>query len=260
MLINPTTMIKTIIVDDEFVSRNVLKKLLDINCPDIEVICECTNAEEAKTEIGRLQPQLVFLDISMPGKSGLDMLKEIDDINFSIIFVTAFHEYTIQAIRFSAIDYLLKPVEKNELIEAVGRVKIKIANSENHSPVEAFLHNIQAAQSQQEMQLCVPGIKGFQIIKIKDIIYCEAENTYTTIFLNNSQKLLASRPLIDYESLLQDASFVRIHKSYLINMQHLKEYLKGEGGSAVMSNGKELEVSRRKKEYFVNYMKQFFKF
>lgn len=253
-------MIKTIIVDDEFVSRNVLKKLLDIHCSEIEVISECTNAEEAKAEIVRLQPQLVFLDICMPGKSGLDMLKEIADITFSIIFVTAFHEYTIQAIRFSAIDYLLKPVDRNELMEAVERVKMKIANSEDHSPVETFLHNIQSAQSQQEMQLCIPGIKGFQIIKIKDIIYCEAENTYTTIFLENNKKLLASRPLIDYETLLKDSCFVRIHKSYLINMQHLKEYLKGEGGSAVMSNGKELEVSRRKKEYFVNYMKQFFKF
>lgn len=260
MPINLTAMIKTIIVDDEFVSRNVLKKLLDINCPDIEVICECTNAEEAKVEIERLQPQLVFLDISMPGKSGLDMLKEIADINFNIIFVTAFHEYTIQAIRFSAIDYLLKPVDKNELIQAVERVKAKISSIENPEPVQTFLHNIQTAQSQQEMQLCVPGIKGFQIIKIKDIIYCEAENTYTTIFLQGNQKLLASRPLIDYETLLQDTSFIRIHKSYLINMQHLKEYLKGEGGSAVMSNGKVLEVSRRKKEYFVNYMKQFFKF
>ena len=196
----------------------------------------------------------------MPGKSGLDMLKEIAEINFNIIFVTAFHEYTIQAIRFSAIDYLLKPVDKNELIQAVERAKAKISSIENPAPVQTFLHNIQTAQSQQEMQLCVPGIKGFQIIKIKDIIYCEAENTYTTIFLQNNQKLLASRPLIDYETLLQDTSFVRIHKSYLINMQHLKEYLKGEGGSAVMSNGKELEVSRRKKEYFVNYMKQFFKF
>jgi two-component system, LytTR family, response regulator len=260
MRINLTAMIKTIIVDDEFVSRNVLKKLLDINCPDIEVICECTNAEDAKREIKQLQPQLVFLDISMPGKSGLDMLKEIPDINFEIIFVTAFHEYTIQAIRFSAIDYLLKPVDKNELVEALERVKKKIADAESHAPVQTFLHNMQTNQSQQEMQLCVPGIKGFQIIKIRDIIYCEAENTYTKIFLQDNQKLLASRPLIDYEMLLQDASFVRIHKSYLINMQHLKEYLKGEGGSVLMTNGKELEISRRKKEYFVNYMKQFFKY
>ncbi len=253
-------MIKALIIDDEYVSRNVLKKLLDINCPEVEVVAESTNATDGKNEIERLQPQLVFLDISMPGKSGLDMLKEITDIKFNIIFVTAFHEYTIQAIRFSAIDYLLKPVDKNELIQAIERVKAKISSIEDPPPVQAFLHNLQTNQTQQEMQLCVPGIKGFQIIKIKDIIYCEAENTYTTIFLQGNQKLLASRPLIDYELLLQDSSFVRIHKSYLVNIKHLKEYQKGEGGVAVMSDGKHLEVSRRKKEHFVNYMKTHFKY
>ncbi len=253
-------MIKTLIIDDEFVSRNVLRKLLTLHTPDIEVIKECANANEGKLAIEELQPQLVFLDISMPGKSGLDMLKEIEDINFEIIFVTAFHEYTIQAIRFSAIDYLLKPVDKNELIQAVDRVKEKISHAESKEPVKTFLYNIQQAQTSQEMQLCVPGIKGFQIIKLRDIVYCEADNTYTVIHLGENKKLIASRPLMDYESLLQDASFVRIHKSYLINIQHLKEYQKGEGGTAIMSNGKQLDVSRRKKEHFISYMKQFFKY
>jgi two-component system LytT family response regulator len=253
-------MIKTLIIDDEYISRNVLKKLLEINCPEIEVLAECTNAAEGQSAIEELQPQLVFLDISMPGKSGLDMLKEIPDIRFEVIFVTAFHEYTIQAIRFSAIDYLLKPVDAKELKEAVERVKTKINAKESKEPVRTFLHNIQSGASQEDMQLCVPGLKGFQVIKIKDIIYCQAENTYTSIFLQNNQKLLASRPLLDYETLLQENSFVRIHKSYLINLQHLREYQKGEGGTAVMSNGKHLEVSRRKKEYFVNYMKERFKY
>jgi len=253
-------MIKTIIIDDEFISRNVLAKLLDLQCPDVEVIKECTNADEGKLAIERLQPQLVFLDISMPGKSGLDMLKEIDDINFEIIFVTAFHEYTIQAIRFSAIDYLLKPVDKSELVQAVDRVKEKVLSKENKEPVKTFLHNMQQTQLNQEMQLCVPGVKGFQIIKLRDILYCEADNTYTVLHLAENKKLIASRPLMDYESLLQDASFVRIHKSYLINIQHLKEYQKGEGGTAIMSNGKHLDVSRRKKEHFIGYMKQFFKY
>ena len=253
-------MIKTLIIDDEYISRNVLKKLLDIHCPDAEIVAECTNAEEGKREIERLQPRLIFLDISMPGKSGLDMLKEIVDINFEIIFVTAFHEYTIQAIRFSAIDYLLKPVDAKELKDAVERVKIKLAQNEHSPQVETFLHNLQSAKSQQEMQLCIPGIKGFQVVQVNDIIYCEAENTYTCIYLQNNRKIMASRPLLDYETLLQDASFVRIHKSYLINMKHLKEYQKGEGGIAIMSNNKELDVSRRKKEHFVGYMKQFFKY
>lgn len=253
-------MIKTLIIDDEFVSRNVLKKMLDIHCPDVEVIKECTNADEGKLTIEQLRPQLVFLDISMPGKSGLDMLKEIGDINFEIIFVTAFHEYTIQAIRFSAIDYLLKPVDAKELKEAVERVKTKMKETSPKEPLQSFIHNIQSAQSQQDMQLCVPGIKGFQVIKISDIIYCEAENTYTVIYLQNNQKLTASRHLLDYETLLQDTSFVRIHKSYLINMKHLKEYQKGEGGVAIMSNNKTLDVSRRKKESFIAYLKQYFKY
>jgi two-component system, LytTR family, response regulator len=253
-------MIKTLIVDDEYVSRNVLKKLLAINCPEVEIVAECTNAAEGKAEIERQKPELVFLDISMPGKSGLDMLKEITAIDFGIIFVTAFHEYTIQAIRYSAIDYLLKPVDAKELTDAVDRVKIKIAASQPAPQLQTFLHNVNTMHAQREMQLCVPGIKGFQVIKVKDIIYCEAENTYTGIYLQNNQKLLASRPLIDYETLLQDSLFVRIHKSYLINMQHLKEYQKGEGGSVIMSNGKELEVSRRKKESFVHFLKQNFKY
>ena len=253
-------MIKTIIIDDEYISRSVLRKLLDMHCPDIEVIKECTNADEGKAAIEELQPQLVFLDISMPGKSGLDMLKEINEPEFDIIFVTAFHEYTIQAIRFSAIDYLLKPVDKNELTEAIGRVKEKIATKEFKEPVKTFLQNMQQSQLNQEMQLCVPGIKGFQIIKLRDIIYCEADNTYTILHLSNNKHLIASRPLMDYELLLQDASFVRIHKSFLINIQHLKEYQKGEGGIAIMSNGKNLDVSRRKKDQFIGYMKQFFKY
>jgi two-component system, LytTR family, response regulator len=234
--------------------------MLDMHCPDIEVIKQCTNADDGKLAIKELQPQLIFLDISMPGKSGLDMLKEIEEINFDIIFVTAFHEYTIQAIRFSAIDYLLKPVDKNELLQAVSRVKEKVLLAENKSPVKTFLHNMQQNQLTQEMQLCVPGIKGFQIIKIRDIIYCEADNTYTILHLADNKRLVASRPLMDYEILLQDTSFTRIHKSFLINIQHLKEYQKGEGGIAIMSNGKNLDVSRRKKEHFINYMKQFFKY
>jgi two-component system, LytTR family, response regulator len=246
-------MIKTIIIDDEYVSRNVLKKLLTIHCPDVKVIGEFTNAKDGKTAIDDLQPQLVFLDISMPGKSGIDMLKEFTDIDFKIIFVTAFHEYTIQAIRFSAIDYLLKPVDVKELKEAIERVKEK-ADEKQQQPLQSFISNIQASP-QQEMQLCIPDLKGFRVIKLNEIIYCEASNNYTTIYLTKNEKLLASRPLLDYEAMLKSFSFMRIHKSHLINMQHLKEYIKGEGGFVVMANGKQLEVSRRKKEAFISYMK-----
>jgi two-component system, LytTR family, response regulator len=253
-------MIKAMIVDDERMSRNTLRKLLEIYCPDVEVIIETDSAAEAQLQIELLQPQLVFLDIAMPGKSGIEMLKEMKEIKFEVIFVTAHDRFVLQAIRLSAVDYLSKPVDENELITAVTNAKKRIEEKTKNSLVPGFLYNMQQNSPHQEMQMCIPGMKGFQIIKIKDILYCEAQNTYTCVFLQNGQKLLASRPLIDYETMLAELSFLRIHKSYLINMQHLKEYIKGEGGFAVMSNGKELEVSRRKKEYFIAYMKEYLKY
>jgi two-component system LytT family response regulator len=253
-------MIRSIIVDDEKLSRNTLKKLLELHCPEVEVVAECENAASASLQVSLLKPELVFLDVAMPGKNGIDFLKELDEINFEVIFVTAHDKYILQAIRFAAVDYLSKPVEEQQLIIAVANAGKRILSKSRHQNVPAFLHNMQQNPQRQEMQLCVPGMKGFQVIKISDIVYCEADNTYTNIYLQNNQKLMATRPLIDYETLLQDSSFVRIHKSWLINMKHLKEYQKGEGGVAIMSNGKQLDVSRRKKEYFVTYMKEHFKY
>lgn len=253
-------MIKSIIVDDEKLSRNTLKKLLELHCPEVEVIAECEDASSVAVQIDLLKPDLVFLDVAMPGKNGIELLKEYDEINFEVIFVTAHDKYVLQAIRFAAVDYLSKPVEEQQLVTAVANARKRISSKSANQNMEIFLHNMQQKANQQEMQLCVPSIKGFQVIRINDIIYCEADNTYTNIYLSNSQKLMASRPLIDYETILQDSSFIRIHKSYLINMKHLKEYQKGEGGIAIMSNGKQLDVSRRKKEFFIAYMKQYFKY
>ena len=253
-------MIKSIIVDDEKLSRNTLKKLLELHCPEVEVVAECQDAGSASLQVSLVKPELVFLDVAMPGKNGIDFLKELDEINFEVIFVTAHDKYILQAIRFAAVDYLSKPVEEQQLIIAVANAGKRILSKSRQQNVPAFLHNMQQNSQRQEMQLCVPSIKGFQVIKISDIIYCEANNTYTNIYLQNNQKLMVTRPLLDYETLLQDSSFVRIHKSWLINMKHLKEYQKGEGGVAIMSNGKQLDVSRRKKEYFVTYMKEHFKY
>jgi two-component system, LytTR family, response regulator len=253
-------MINAIIADDEKMSRNTLKKMLELHCPSVEIISEAEDASEAASQVEKFNPELLFLDIAMPGKNGIDFLKELGEINFEVIFVSAYDKYILQAMRLSAVDFLQKPVDEEQLIYAVNNAFKRIAAKTNNKQVQAFLHNVQEPKNYQDMQLCVPGIKGFQVIKIRDIIYCEAENTYTTIFLQDNQKLLASRPLADYEQLLQDTSFVRIHKSYLINIQQLKEYQKGEGGVVVMSNGKHLEVSRRKKEYFVSYMKEHFKY
>jgi two-component system LytT family response regulator len=224
------------------------------------VVGECENADDAWRQVAELKPALVFLDVAMPGKNGIDFLKEMEEINFEVIFVTAHDKYVLQAIRYAAVDYLSKPVEEQQLVTAVNNAAKRIHTKSMSQHLETFLHNIRNKSNQQEMQLCIPSLKGFQIIKINDIIYCEADNTYTWLYLQNNQRLMASRPLIDYELLLQGANFVRIHKSYLINLSHLREYHKGEGGIVKMSNGKELDVSRRKKEFFVNYMKDHFRY
>lgn len=253
-------MINAIIIDDEQLSRDVLRKSLQLFCPDVSIVAEAAGADEGKLLIETLKPNLVFLDIAMPGKSGFELLKNLDKIDFEIIFVTAHDEYTIQAIRYSAVDYLLKPFNENELMNAVERVKKKIKDNTGQINMDVFLHNIFQKLPNDQMQLCVASSKGYQIIKITDIICCEAQNSYTIFHLLNNQQIVSSKPIGDYEALLSDACFVRIHKSWLINMKHLKEYRKGEGGIALMTNNKELEVSRRKKEHFVLELKRFFKY
>lgn len=253
-------MIKALIVDDEKLSRNTLRKLLELYCPDVEVVGECANASEAKLQVDKLKPELLFLDVAMPGKNGIDFLKELDEISFEVIFVTAHDKYILQAIRLAAVDYLQKPLEEQQLVTAVASASRRIKQKTSSDQAKALLHNIHAKTNPPDMQLCIPDIKGFRVVQLGDIVFCEAENTYTCIYFRDGSKIVASRPLMDYETLLQDSLFFRIHKSTLINMKHIKEYQKGEGGFVVMSNGKTLEVSRRKKEAFIHKMKDSFKF
>lgn len=253
-------MIKALIVDDEKLSRNTLRKLLELYCPDVEVIGECENAAEAKTQAGKLKPELLFLDVAMPGKNGIDFLKEMEEIDFEVIFVTAHDKYVLQAIRLAAVDYLQKPLEEQQLVTAVANAARRIRQKSASQQVQALLHNFNHKTNPPDMQLCIPGIKGFRVVQLNEIIYCEAENTYTCIYLRDGSKIVASRTLMDYESLLQDSFFFRIHKSTLINLRHIKEYQKGEGGFVIMNNGKALEVSRRKKDGFISKMKEVFKY
>ncbi len=253
-------MIQAILIDDELILLSGLQIMLQQLCPQIKVIASCTNVEDAKDKIKTLQPQLLFLDINMPGKSGFDLLNEMDTENIEIIFITAHNSYALQAFKYSAIDYILKPVDEDELVEAVLKATKKIKNTQWKSGLDSFMHNMKATTKPQEMKLCLPSVSGFQVIDIKDIIVCIAEGAYTNFILTDNKKVMASRPLLDYEQLLYDNSFIRVHKSNLINVNHVKQYLRGEGGSVILSNGMEIEVSRRKKEHFIEMMKAVFKF
>ena len=251
--------IKTLLVDDEPRGLSALEKLLNMHCPELEIIAACNSADDAIEKIAALSPQLVFLDIAMPGKSGFEMLKGLGSINFEIIFITAHDNYMTQAFRFSVVDYLLKPVDDELLIDAVKRAAKRIDEKQPGKAIETLLHNIQQKTPSQEMKLCITSVRGFQVIELKDILYCEASGNYTNFYFTTSSTICTARSIHEYEELLADCGFMRTHKSYLVNPFHVKEYFRGEGGSVMLSNGKELEVSRRKKDEFLKKMKSFYK-
>jgi len=252
-------MISTLLVDDEQRGLSSLRKLIELNCPGLEIVGECRDAATALTSIQSLHPQLLFLDIAMPGRNGFDLLNDLPALDLEIIFVTAFNQYAIQAFQYSAVDYLLKPVKEQLLIQAVERATQRISRQQDTENLRVLQHNLQKAQKPVEMKLCIPGIKGFQFIQLSDIIYCEARSTYTIFHLVNRQDIVSSKSILEYEQLLGDSLFCRVHKSYLINLVHVREYIRGEGGTVILSNNKEVEVSRRKKEQFIGLIREHFK-
>lgn len=240
--------LKAVIIDDESSGREILKSLLEKFCPQVEVLATANSAKNGKLEIENLKPNLVFLDIEMPNGSGFDLLKGLDNKGFEIIFVTAHNQYAIQAIKASALDYLLKPVNIDELKLAVEKASERL--SSNLQPnkdsldilVERLLHN------QKLERLSLPTIKGFEIIKIKEIIYCKSDDNYTRFYLKDARILLVSKTIKTYEELLESVGFMRIHKSHIVNLNEILKYNHGLGGEVEMSNKHVLEVSRTKKQ------------
>lgn len=253
-------MIRTILVDDEPRGLNTLKKLLQEYCPQLKIVAECADAGSAKEKIRLLEPQLVFLDISLQGKTSFDMLADLKKINFEIIFATAHNQYTLQAFQYSAIDYLVKPIDEDLLLDAVKRAVKRINVSATNNNVPALLHNISQSGSPQKMKLCIPSLRGFQVVDLNNILFCEAAGSYTNFHLGNQPLICSARPIYEYEEMLADSGFVRIHKSYLVNLLHIKEYVRGEGGTVILSNNMEIEVSRRKKDLFINRMREYYKY
>ena len=249
---------KAIIVDDEPDGIKTLTKMISMSCKHVEVVATCINAEEGKQKIKELIPDILFLDIHMPGKSGFELLAEVNTDTIEVIFVTAHNQYMLQALQFSATDYLLKPIDEDRLVEAIKRVERKHVGKGNSKNVEALLYNLQKAGSPKDMKLCIPTFKGFAILKLEDIILCEAEKNYTIIHSKEKKPIIVSRPLIEYENILEGTTFLRVHRTFLINLQHVTEYHRGEGGLIIMSNGSEVEISRRKKDIFLSRIKEIY--
>lgn len=239
-------MINTIIVDDEQHSCKILAALLEKNCPEIKVLAACTNVIEGLQAIRELNPDLVFLDVEMPRMNGFEMLEQLSSVHFHLIFVTSYDAYALKAIRFSAIDYLLKPVDREELQKAVQKVVQRI-EAPLPEQLKIILEKMQHPHA-IATKIALPTMEGLQMITVDSIISCEANDNYTTIILRNKKKIVVSCTLKNIEDLLEDYSFIRVHRSYLVNLDEIEKYIKADGGYLVMSDGSHIYVSRNKKE------------
>ncbi|MBN4072442.1 response regulator transcription factor [Crocinitomix catalasitica] len=238
---------KAIIVDDEKKARENLSNMLGDHCPDVSVLEQCNSVESAFEAIQELNPDIVFLDIEMPGGSGFDLLKRFDEIRFEIIFTTAFQDFAIEAIKFSALDYLLKPMDPDELIAAIEKLKKKNVKNDQ-SGFQALINNLNASNNQQ---VAIPDIEGMTIVELSKIVRCQADKNYTEVWLEDGTRIVSSKSLGEYESMFGAHNFYRIHHSHLVNLRHVRRYIKGEGGQAIMSDGTKVDVSRRRKVDFI---------
>ncbi len=247
--------ITTFIIDDEFQSRNFLHKMLQQYLPELEISGEASSVKDGLEGIIKYKPDIVFLDIQMQGETGFDLLSLLPTIDFALIFITAYDQYAIKAFRFNAIDYLLKPIVTEELIEAVNKVKQKIAYKQPDSKqlVNQLYKDLQEPKKIHD-KIAIPTLDGFMIISINEIIYCHASSNYTEFYLTDGKCILSSYTLKQYDEILNTQSFFRAHRSYLINMAHVKMYKKGDGGEIVMRNGDEIELSRTHKMEFLHLL------
>ncbi|MEM7659234.1 MAG: LytTR family DNA-binding domain-containing protein [Bacteroidota bacterium] len=244
---------KAIIIDDEPRARAVLRTLLEENCPEVEILAEAEDVPEAVKAINKHHPDIIFLDIEMPGYSGFELMDFFSEINFQIIFTTAYSEYAVQAFQVSAIDYLLKPIQIDQLLHAVQKAKEKLNHSQTLEKLEALKSNLNS--DGQIKKIALPVANGLLFVETEDIIYLKAEGSYTQIHLVQGPKLLVSRKLKEFEKLLSNPSFFKSHRSYLINLNHVKQYVRQDGGYIVMKNDDVVSIAKDRKDALLEAIK-----
>jgi two-component system, LytTR family, response regulator len=239
-------MIKSIIIDDEQHCIDALKTDLDKYCGNVEVVTTCSSGKEGILAIKKYHPRLIFLDVEMPWMNGFEMLEMLDHIDFCIIFTTAYDKFAAKAFRISAVDYLLKPVDLNDLKTAVKRAEEKILASEGVINIQNLLHNIR--QPAEYQKIAFSQRDGYEFIAAENILYCNAEGAYTTVHLIGNKKFLVSKTLGDIEEMLPADIFQRIHHSTIVNMQHITNLIRSDGGYVLLDNGEKLMISKAKKD------------
>lgn len=245
-------MIKAILIDDEGHCLDTLSILMSDYCPEVEIMEKCLSAKQGLLAIEKYKPEMVFLDIEMPVMNGFEMLEQLGDIPFAIIFTTSYDQYAIKAIRVSALDYLLKPIDPKELIDAIHKVK-----TQNRLPLTEQFQMLMNSVKHKETnfnKIAIPTSDGYELIPAKELVRCEASDNYTHLFLKNKRRIIACRTLKEMEEQLLDFSnFLRVHHSHLVNLNEVIKYIRGEGGYLIMSDGSTINVSRTRKD---NLMKR----
>jgi len=243
-------MIRTVLIDDETDSIRVLQKLLETYCPQVEVVGTAEGVETGLEVIQETRPDLLLLDIEMTQGNAFDLLNRLRPLTFQVIFVTAFDNYAIRAFKYSAVDYLLKPVDIDELVSAVRRVTERSQQRNIIDQMQVFLDNM-GTYSLAQQKMAVPTVDGLIFINLREVVRLEAKSSYTQINLENGEVVMATRTIKDYEDILPETLFCRIHNSHIINLQKIEKYHKGRGGYVILEDGSEIEVAIRRRQEFL---------
>ncbi len=246
----------TVIIDDEPDALGFISTIIEEYCPDLEVSGTAQNVNEGVQLISDIKPDLVFLDVEMPNGTGFDLLTHFPEKDFDVVFITAFNHYAIKAIKFSAVDYILKPININEFIDAVTRVIEKHSNDKirGNENIEALLENIRTSHP---TRLVIPTSDGREYLNPKDIIRIEADRSYSWFYIREKRKILVSKHLKEFQDLLNDRNFFRPHNSHLINLDYVKKYIRHDGGYIEMTDGSQVPISRNRKDLFLSHMARY---
>jgi two-component system LytT family response regulator len=247
--------LKCFLVDDASKSREILKMLIEAHLPELEITGEADSVEAALHQLPFCKPDLLFLDVELKGETGFDLLKSLPSVDFDVIFTTAHDKYAIEALRFSAMDYLMKPVLQGELKEAVKRVFQKKEKNEKSRQIDALVYNIN--YSNADKKIALPTSSGMELIELSQLLRCEANGNYTTFHLQSGDKILISKTLMEFDQLLTPYYFFRIHQSHLVNLRLVVQLKKGDPGAVLMKDGSVIEIARRKKTEFMSVLKDF---
>lgn len=249
-------MIRTILIDDESNSLEMMEWLLKTYCPQVVVEAMCDSGEKGIEAIRRYKPDLVFLDIEMPHMNGFDMLEQFDKLFFDVVFCTAYDQFAIKAFRYSALNYLLKPVDPDDLKETIRRLEEK-KSSPSKEQIDLLIQNIRQPARPAVQRIALTTGDGLIFVETRDILYCQAESNYTNVVVVGGKKILVSKVLKDIDETLSGNDFYRVHNSYLINLNHIQKFVRGEGGYIIMDDGANIGISRSRRQEFMDLFSRF---